>query len=286
MKTELSPDHPMDNAMDTLALGFEQFRRAFVQFRDELSPASIALAASEAKCRALEVKVASLEDTVIKHTETIAAANTRFAQLETRVKGERVALEKERKQLKVGQKQLAKEMVKLRKDQALVDAAQTKLLVDKRAVVTNLKRSVAEMEPGLEEQERALKKRKSDTTASTSAKVAAKEVPAVSVTAVESTRTSKALVNSNLKTPRTITYTIHDDIDCGGYVSTLLLLDHPISRHRFLITLTLSPVDFHILLLALLALSLSRFLSFFLLSTSDIILPSVKFHPCDWDATS
>ncbi|KAJ7766037.1 hypothetical protein B0H16DRAFT_1687093 [Mycena metata] len=128
-------------------------------------------------------KSRSLEDAAKGHAGTLAAADTRFAQIEAQVKAERVALEKERGELKMGQDQLAKDMAKLRNDQALLEAAQAKLLVDTRGTLTDLKSSAAQMEVRLEGQVRVAKKRKNDTTASTSAKVAAKGGNAASTSA-------------------------------------------------------------------------------------------------------
>ncbi|KAJ7713821.1 hypothetical protein B0H16DRAFT_1516665 [Mycena metata] len=169
MKTEAPLDDPMDGAISALALALDQAKRALVEVRKEPSPASIALAAKcvalEAKVTSLETQITALEDATETHLQTLAeeraqrtAADTRCANLQSEVEEEHVALEKGQRDLKVAQKEFEIKTKKLQKDQALLKAAQAKLITDKRAAVTNLKRSVGEMEAELwlEEEERPI----------------------------------------------------------------------------------------------------------------------------------
>ncbi|KAJ7769820.1 hypothetical protein B0H16DRAFT_1452212 [Mycena metata] len=160
-------DDPMDGVISALALALDQAKRALGEVRKEPSPASTALAAKcvahalEAKVTSLETQITALEDATKTHLQTVAeerpqrtAADTRCANLQSEVEEERVALEKGQLDLKVAQKEFETKMKKLQNDQALLKAAQAKLITDKRAAVTNLKRSVGEMEAELEEEER------------------------------------------------------------------------------------------------------------------------------------
>ncbi|KAJ7769810.1 hypothetical protein B0H16DRAFT_1685959 [Mycena metata] len=167
MKTEAPLDDPMDGAISALALALDQAKRALVEVRKEPSPASIALAAKcvalEAKVTSLETQITALEDATKTHLQTLAeeraqrtAADTRCANLQSEVEEERVALEKGQRHLKVAQKEFETKMKKLQDDQALLKATQAKLIADKRAAVTNLKRSAGEMEAELEEEERPI----------------------------------------------------------------------------------------------------------------------------------
>ncbi|KAJ7185019.1 hypothetical protein C8R46DRAFT_470132 [Mycena filopes] len=162
MKTEGTVDNPRETALAALSEAFAQAKRALIDGCDE------PLAASEQKCRELEAKVAALESAAVSAAVTQsqaldderarrAAADERFATLDSEVKEERVALVKEREELKVAQKALGKDKAALKKDHTELKAAQTKLLADKRAAVTNFKRSVAEMEEGLEDEQRPVK---------------------------------------------------------------------------------------------------------------------------------
>ncbi|KAJ7718283.1 hypothetical protein B0H16DRAFT_1797772 [Mycena metata] len=121
----------------------EQTRRPTTDVHKELS--------------ALKGKIATLENTLADERAR-RAADARLAALESELK-EHAALEKQRVDMKAAQAELTENQAVLKKDRATLKVEQAKLLSDKHAVSTTLKRSLTEMTTGPEDSH--LKGRKS-----------------------------------------------------------------------------------------------------------------------------
>ncbi|KAJ7185006.1 hypothetical protein C8R46DRAFT_1065714 [Mycena filopes] len=205
MKTEEIPDDTMDTAKAMLADAFAQAKRALAA-RDE------PLAALQKQCRELQDEVATLKAAAIIQAQALAderalrmVADKRFADMDSQVKEERAALVKEHEQLKVAQKYLEKKNVALKEGQTQLKAAQTKLLADKRATVSHFKRSLAEMEEGLKDEQRPVKPlpKRQKTDAAPSANTVPKErKPAVKEVLEESQSQSEIPKEAQCEIPK------------------------------------------------------------------------------------
>ncbi|KAJ7033901.1 hypothetical protein C8F04DRAFT_1183649 [Mycena alexandri] len=131
----------------------DQIKVAIAMTLNAPSPASIALAASEAQCTSLEATIQCLRTQLVSaRSECKAArrdkeiASTRYATLQAELQQKRAALDVDRRNLELAQGQHAADRDSLRHRRSRLDADEPKLLLDKHSALGNLKRSVAVME--------------------------------------------------------------------------------------------------------------------------------------------
>ncbi|KAJ7185016.1 hypothetical protein C8R46DRAFT_1065734 [Mycena filopes] len=143
MNSDAALDDSLDIAEATLAQAFAQAKTALVEARKN-SKLTIALAASEERCRTLQ--------------DELVDERVYWRGLQAQMEAERDTLNKQAEELKVAKKRLARDQATLREGQDALEAAQKKLASHKRAVVTNLKRSAAEMEGDLQADRRPVRR--------------------------------------------------------------------------------------------------------------------------------
>ncbi|KAJ7130723.1 hypothetical protein C8R46DRAFT_1236164 [Mycena filopes] len=137
------------NEAAALTLAVDEAKRAVAEAHNAPSPASVALAASEAKCTSLSAEICALAAVVeLQHTE-IAALRVECQQKEranSELQENRRVLELQRHDLELSQNPLTAAQRSLNRERSHLAAGHAKLAANTNTAIATLKRALSELE--------------------------------------------------------------------------------------------------------------------------------------------